>query len=575
MPHCTKTNTLEYHTVAGSCETKSICKKGELRLGVFFDGTGNDDEFNEEFSNVKKLFDVYPKQQYDKKNYKGNTSAYVRGVGSRKDTFKQDPSQKDRKKYDPNKEYKEDFLTGGAMGTGGFARINHMVYELQKAIEEFKEKIKFYPKTIALDVFGFSRGAIQARHYVNVIKQGFYKLNGPYSDYKPNDFTIKSLNVFDSVSSFGTVFIPGQPQDPGWMYNIKEGWVLNTLHFMADDEFRIHFDGQTVYGSQDLDYPKDVESTTFKELVFLGAHSDIGGGYRMRHHGRSNNHLAKIYLNKMYDMATANGVPFLPAPEGSTAWKISEELNTKYDAIQNKYKTYPKLKIAHKKFRERMGYLNKPLSPKAANYLSPKELKQIVTQNKKEIAYIEKTIPYLEKKLAKASGSHKKYLFNSITITSGNKTQYSDKLRKATSRIKTLKRENANYTKQTTAYSELKKVFKGDTSDDYQQFLKVSIEFHNTYVHKSHSAPLQKDYDGDGKKTGSKRETMGMLAETDGIIHRSLHRHCYYQKHDDVIKNLCKHENAKKTRLIKVIPGFYDLANFTFYKWALPEPLKD
>jgi len=228
MTGCTKTNTAEYSTVAGQACTTQKCKSGYLRLGVFFDGTGNDAENPIEFSNVRKLFDVYPENNFKDKNTSGNGkdttthSAYVRGVGSRTDVHVAwEPNEK--LAYSADEKHVSDGKTGGMWGAGGHARIADMLSQLQDAMDLHKDKFGKQPELILLDVFGFSRGAIQARHFVNVIKQGFYKLDGAYADYEPKDFTVKTLNIFDSVSSFEglTVLTPGTPQDPSWAFNVE------------------------------------------------------------------------------------------------------------------------------------------------------------------------------------------------------------------------------------------------------------------------------------------------------------------------------------------------------------------
>ena len=187
MTGCTKTNSAEYNTVAGQACTTQKCKSGDLRLGVFFDGTGNDDKNAIEYSNVKKLFDIYPESKYKDKKESSNGrattthSAYLRGVGSRKDTFQEwgarahwySLSGTEKPEYGADKNYDGDGTSGGAWGAGGHARIAGMIYLLQKAIDKHKGNCGFQPENIFLDVFGFSRGAIQARHFVNVIKQGF------------------------------------------------------------------------------------------------------------------------------------------------------------------------------------------------------------------------------------------------------------------------------------------------------------------------------------------------------------------------------------------------------------------
>ncbi len=568
MTGCTKTNSSEYSTVAGQACTTGSCKKGELRLGVFFDGTGNDARNPIEYSNVKKLFDVYPVNKYSDDKFKTVHSAYVRGVGSRKDTFQEwgarahwySLSGTVKPEYGADKNYDTDGTPGGAWGAGGHARIDGMLFLLQKAIGQHKESCGFLPKNISLDVFGFSRGAIQARHFVNVIKQGFYKLDGEYKDYEPSDFTIKTLNIFDSVSSFEilTVATPGTPQDPGWAFNIAAGMVNQIIHLVADDEYRQNFDGQVINGSQDLDYPQDITGKSLTELVFLGAHSDIGGGYRPVHHGRNNNHLAKIYLNKMYELAEQNQVPFTGKGGG---WDIPDKLNDSFEDIQDKYEKYPKLKVEHKKFRERMGYLYDPGSNKHPAYQLPEELSQNIEANKIEIAKINTELTKLEAQLKKASGSQDSYLLGLVTVTKGDKEVYQSKITEAENRRSKLQRINRDYTKKLTAYHELKKAFAGNETD-YQDFLTVSVDFHNTYVHKSHSGMYQwdrSDYDAQGNEiAGRSRDTAGMNAEIDGgiIFDGHVHRKWYYAKSIDVVKALCEREQIEKTNA-EVFDGFF------------------
>lgn len=578
MPHCTEINSLEYHTVAGQSATVQICKKGELRIGIFFDGTGNDDENPEEYSNVKKLFDVYPEKKYspEGEEKKGIDSAYVRGVGSRKDTHKLTPPTVagSGKEFDESKDYEADSFMGGAWGAAGFKRINHMVDALQKSMAAFKGEHGCLPKRINLDIFGFSRGAIQARHFANVMIQGFYQFNGAYISYEPKDFTVKSLNIFDSVSSFGilTVARPNAaPLDLGWAYHVPKAKVLRTIHLVADDEYRMNFDGQTADGSQNFDYPENIESETFKELVYLGAHSDIGGGYRMKHHGRSSNHLARIYLNKMYDLAhdEGKGVPFLPKPAGGV-WEVSKELNTLFDNIQDYYKRYKgsnpeqSLKIAHKKFRERMGYLYKADIPQAPAYQLQQELTNKLEENNLRIERLHK-----ERKEIVGDVSGWKILYK--------RPSRSDLYRTGKA-LYDLETENKNIKQQQLVYIEIKKAFNGN-KDDYAAFMQIAIEFHNTYVHKSHSAAFKKDYDAEGKETGSNREKLGMGAVIDGKGEdKYLHRNTYYQKPDNVVEKLCKKENAKKLTMADVIIPFkHDIKtmrNATFYQWAIAKEMK-
>jgi hypothetical protein len=241
-------------------------------------------------------------------------------------------------------------VLGGGLGTGCFERLQGMLWHIQTGVKLFNDEKKHFPKNIELDIFGFSRGAAEARHFVNMLKQegNWWKINQHYDN---NKITIRTLNLFDTVGSFYT---PGEDIDPGLTYYIDPGWVSGHItHFIADDEYRYNFDGQLIGSFNDKDYPVDRILGKIQEYVLLGAHSDIGGGYSTNlQHGIANNDLSKVYLNKMYDLCKGYGVPFKEKPEGNN-WDIPEKVTHYIEYFDKYYKNYGnKLKIAHKKLRE-------------------------------------------------------------------------------------------------------------------------------------------------------------------------------------------------------------------------------
>ena len=395
---------------------------GTLRMGLFFDGTNNDDRSGStKYTNVKKLFDVYPNQVkpgnvVDITNqdiYPKVMSAYIRGVGSKgivtversrakldddikrkKERLKKqrdylESREKYRRKYkirvlesektmikeipkmeevirdmeqNAHKYISGDVfetLGGGAFGKGGIARLQGMLWYIDVAIREYykemqktsKEGKGHYPKHLEFDIFGFSRGAAQARHFVNVLKQegNWWKIS---QDYEQGNVKITSLNLFDTVGSFG---IPGKDIDPGFTYYINPSWVSGGItHYIADDEYRYNFDGQVITDN-DTEYPIDKPKGKIQEYVVLGSHSDIGGGYaHTKEHGIENNELAKIYLNRMYDRCVELGVPLKKRPKG-TAWEPTKDVKNYIRYFEDLYKNKKygnTLKQAHKKLRE-------------------------------------------------------------------------------------------------------------------------------------------------------------------------------------------------------------------------------
>ncbi|WP_386695041.1 phospholipase effector Tle1 domain-containing protein [Lonepinella sp. MS14435] len=242
-----------------------------IRVGMFFDGTGNnlynDSEGRSQngLSNIAKLYKLYR----DGETVKGQKltecqivvkAIYIEGVGTKKN--------------------KEDYTTGLAFGSGGAQRIRY-------AIETLKEILKQYPQREyqrQIDVFGFSRGAAMARDFINTLANEEIELN----------YQIKFVGLFDTVGSFGN---PGD--DYNWKpikdthkesdlklivneirgktpslenyeaynFNLAPYSAEQIVHFVALDEYRENF-------------PLTDTNGAGMTYAFIGAHSDVGGGYR-------------------------------------------------------------------------------------------------------------------------------------------------------------------------------------------------------------------------------------------------------------------------------------------------------
>ncbi len=322
-----------YHPVSVLWALRPRAKLPTLRLGIFFDGTNNDRNPKniDSFTNVAKLSKVYMEEGKEETVL----ALYKRGVGT-------DPG------WLPD-------VTGGAFGAGADARVSGMLYDIQEVLEDYLDRHNGLPERIVLDIFGFSRGAATARHFVNVIKQGGYVFRSPIDAINPDAFHIHFLGVFDTVASFGN---PGDNDDMGKTFAIDPAWIEGrVVHFVADDEYRENFDVQTLYENQ-AQVPTDLEQGSFLECVVPGAHADVGGGYGAgREHGRSGNKLSRIYLHRMHKEAIASGVPFLPLSDPRIAenkrhWAIEPEVEKLYEQLMNYYNDKPGLHSAHKVLKE-------------------------------------------------------------------------------------------------------------------------------------------------------------------------------------------------------------------------------
>lgn len=190
----------------------------ELTPGIFFDGTSNSiNDKPQTITNIAKLYKVYGES--DKPTVR---KLYVRGVGSTK------------RKEDNDRLGGGDALSrgigrmfGGAFGAGGHGRIEFMLDRVKTILKETPGVTK-----LTFDVFGFSRGAGLARHFINVLRK------------KPlrKKQSIRFLGIFDTVGSFA---LPGNNRD-NFDFRIPKNSVKSVYHLVAEDELRKNLDLRSI-----------------------------------------------------------------------------------------------------------------------------------------------------------------------------------------------------------------------------------------------------------------------------------------------------------------------------------------
>lgn len=170
-------------------------------------------------------------------------------------------------------------------------------------------------KTLYISIFGFSRGATQARAFANWLQTlcwldaqlcGATRMSlGGF----PVEFDF--LGIFDTVASVGVGnTVAGENGHGAWADaedSLRVPAGLKCLHLVAAHEIRRSFplDSISVNGAV---------PAGCKEVVVPGVHSDIGGGYCPREQGRGSDPngddmLSRIPLIMMYKEARLNGVP--------------------------------------------------------------------------------------------------------------------------------------------------------------------------------------------------------------------------------------------------------------------------
>jgi Uncharacterized alpha/beta hydrolase domain (DUF2235) len=152
---------------------------------------------------------------------------------------------------------------GGALGvgeTGIETRAQSAFTALDGALKINRKKK--LPVILNINVFGFSRGAATARHFVHLVNsKQFYP-----SGWDKMRLRINFVGLFDTVSAFG---IKHSNDVTELHLNFGENYAQRVVHLIAGDEYRDQFEVTTIASAGDRGY----------ELTMPGAHSDVGGSY--------------------------------------------------------------------------------------------------------------------------------------------------------------------------------------------------------------------------------------------------------------------------------------------------------
>lgn len=286
-----------------------------VRIGMFFDGTGNNTynaertkeqtriwssrcekpeqgealakwcgvspnagSADNEITNIQKLYNVYdiPAQI---ENNTFISRQYVEGIGTTNDGS--------------STAITDDSGYGMATGEGDTGVDGKVKKGCEAAAKILKEPLKNSDYDgvgcFQFDVFGFSRGAAAARHFVNVVTQGkngyFGKalreqeitLPAPFDWKNPQQCQFTFVGVFDTVAAIvdfsSADFSPANDRNPGIHLALPVKQTLRAVHITAADEFRDYFALNQLNSA-----------AQFTEISVPGAHSDIGGGYYSRYY---------------------------------------------------------------------------------------------------------------------------------------------------------------------------------------------------------------------------------------------------------------------------------------------------
>ena len=279
---------------------------GQVFVGIFFDGTGNNMKADydtppperRKHTNVVKLFQTFPDEPK-----RGYLRHYIPGVGTpfpeigetSPSSFGSAAAKNGEKRIvwghlqllnaphryvytapllaDEHARTIIDNITS-TTDPGAMRRLVLKTWQdkLQAAVKGKKPRVE----QINLSVFGFSRGAAQARTFVNWLYEVCKQEDGGWM-FAGIPIRTQFLGIFDTVASVGLANLMDDGVLAGhqsWADNTQEihPAVEQCVHFVAGHEVRACFPLDSVRVKNT--YPPNAI-----EVMYPGSHSDVGGGY--------------------------------------------------------------------------------------------------------------------------------------------------------------------------------------------------------------------------------------------------------------------------------------------------------
>jgi hypothetical protein len=198
---------------------------------------------------------------------------------------------------------------GGFGSTGLQRRVALRTWQdkLAAALKDQKPRIE----QINLSVFGFSRGAAEARAFCNWLFEACEPKGGGW-EFAGIPLRLQFLGIFDTVASVGLTDLYANG-----IFEGHQGWADNNMEIHPAIEQCVHYvAGHEVRACFPLDSVRVRKSypANAKEVMYPGVHSDVGGGYAPNAVGVSPtpaDMIAIIPGVNMYREALNAGVPLL------------------------------------------------------------------------------------------------------------------------------------------------------------------------------------------------------------------------------------------------------------------------
>ncbi|WP_058834423.1 PAAR domain-containing protein [Luteimonas abyssi] len=213
-------------------------------------------------------------------------------------------------------------IRGQGMGKGAAGVRSRAEETLDKTVREALDRFAqdnsdTLVERVVFHVFGFSRGAAAARHFVALVHQRGIDLCDPLANcdatYVPGfqakrDVRIAFVGLFDTVVNVGLDADTGDPlraRTHGLEMQLPEGCADKVVQLCARDEHRVNF-------------PLTLTGPPHTDIRLLpGAHADIGGGYR-----------DEVVEELMMIRPLSSDEPLGRTPERARAYREADRLKT-------------------------------------------------------------------------------------------------------------------------------------------------------------------------------------------------------------------------------------------------------
>ncbi|MCP1648029.1 T6SS phospholipase effector Tle1-like catalytic domain-containing protein [Pseudomonas nitroreducens] len=358
-------------------QTQSLDCCHSLHISLFFDGTNNNDKSDTKKdnpekshpSNVAKLF--HASIRHDDAEKRGYFSFYMPGVGTAFPEIGEFDYSEEGLKYALGGEDRINWglasvaealqlavvkkrLTQAekkalvkSMGTPkglsflGTAKRRAVMKEVLKEVPLKADTAQPRVLGVKLFAYGFSRGAAEARTFVNWLSELLETPEGadPSRQYLAGlPIKVEFLGLMDTVATVGIAhaapFFAGHMD---WADNsqllpsaeLYPGLMGQCRHFVASYEQRSCFPLDSIR-DEEGNYP-----ARSYEVVYPGVHSDVGGGYPQNEQGKARGGtdelISQVVLHDLYAEAFAAGAPFQVPPEAMPEFMLAKQSWRKMD----------------------------------------------------------------------------------------------------------------------------------------------------------------------------------------------------------------------------------------------------